>query len=317
MKFKKIKKFLPIIGIAIFIYLLIKLNIFSVFNEISNARIDFLMIALVFVFVSILTETSKWFIIARYQKIKVPFLEAVKINLISSFYGFVTPSKVGSVMRSEYLKKYQKSSLGKGLSNFVLDKVLDLCSLCLLVAFFSFIFREIFSANIFYYAIVLFFVGIIGFLIFTNEGLSKKILKVIYKKLIPAKLKEKAKDGFYSFYEDMPKKRYFPLFFLINVANWIVIFSISFFVGRAIGIEVPFFYFLAILPVGTLIAQIPITISGLGVREITLIGLFGLFGVEATKVFSMSIISLFLAGIIPAIIAILFVIKKKINVQKK
>jgi len=307
----KIKKFLPFIGIAIFVYLLIKLDVSKVFIDLKNARIDFLIIALFFVIANILTETLKWFIIARYQKIDVPFLEAIKINLIGSFYGFVTPSKVGSVMRSEYLKKYTNNKLGKGISNFVLDKTLDLCSIFILVAVFSFIFKEIFSVSIFYYSIILLIILSLGFFIFIKKERSKKILRIIYKKLIPERLKEKARHGFNSFYEDMPKKRYFSLFFLVNIINWIVSYSILFFVGRAIGIEVSFFYFLAILPIATLIAQIPITVSGLGIREITLIGLFGLFGIEAAIVFSMSIIGLFIGGIIPALIGFIFSLTNK------
>lgn len=75
-----------------------------------------------------------------------------------------------------------------------------------------------------------------------------------------------------------------------------------FFSGLSIGINVPFFYYLAILPIATLVAQIPITINGLGTREVTIIGLFGILGIEATKVFSMSIIGLFIGSIIPAMI---------------
>ena len=44
----KIKKYLPIIGIAIFIYLLFKLDIASVFNEIKNANPSFILMTVFF-----------------------------------------------------------------------------------------------------------------------------------------------------------------------------------------------------------------------------------------------------------------------------
>ena len=100
------KKYLPIIGIALFIYILIRINVFDVINEIKNADLFFLFIALVFVFIAMIIQTFKWFAIAVFQDIKVPFLEAFKINLIGNFYGLVTPSKIGTVIRAEYLKKY-------------------------------------------------------------------------------------------------------------------------------------------------------------------------------------------------------------------
>lgn len=311
----KLKNYLPIIGIIIFIYLLIKLDISRVFNEVANVKIDLLFIAFFFCFISILMETLKWVVIARYQKINIPFFEAVKINLISSFYGFITPAKVGNVIRVNYLKKYSDNNLGKGIGNFILDRMLDLCSLFFLVAVFSFVFKEIFPITFFWYALILLFVSSFFLLIALNKKISRWMLLKIERfvgGLMSEKFKERAKDNFYSFYEDLPKKRYIILFFLINLANWIVAYSVMWFVGLAVGIDISFFYFLAILPIGTLVAQIPITISGLGTREVTIIGLFGLFGVDATKVFSMSIIALFIGSILPAILGFLLsLINKK------
>ena len=82
-----------------------------------------------------------------------------------------------------------------------------------------------------------------------------------------------------------------------------------FLVSVGVGIDIPIVYFFAIFPIGTIISLIPISINGLGTREAVLISLFGLFGVSAAKVFSMSIICLFITGILPAIPAIWLVFK--------
>ncbi|MFH1608149.1 MAG: lysylphosphatidylglycerol synthase transmembrane domain-containing protein [archaeon] len=305
----KIKKYFPVIGIAIFLYILFKLDISTVIREISNAKISYLLIAVFFILVSLVTQTLKWFVIAKVQKIEVPFIEAVKINLISIFYGSVTPSRIGGAIRAEYLKKYNHSGLGKGIGNFTLDKVLDLCSLVFLVVIFSFVFRGIIPGTYLQYSIMLLALLVGLLIIFSDRKRSRILLGIIYRKLVPDKLKYKLKMGFDSFYEDMPKKRYFPLFFLLNLFNWVVLFATTFFVGRSLGIDISFFYFLAIMPIATLVAQIPITIAGLGTREITLIYLFKLFSIEPTKVFSMSLIAMFL-WFIPSFMGIFLVIKK-------
>jgi hypothetical protein len=107
----------------------------------------------------------------------------------------------------------------------------------------------------------------------------------------------------------MPEKRYFVLFFFFSIINWIVLYSILYFIGLAIGINISFFYFLLFMPIVTIIGQIPITINGLGTKEAAMISLFGLLGVSATKIFSMSLINLVLNGIIPAIIGMLLTLK--------
>ena len=68
---------------------------------------------------------------------------------------------------------------------------------------------------------------------------------------------------------------------------------------------------MAILPLGTLVSMIPISIGGLGTREVTLISLFALFNVSSTKVFSMSVINYFIVGVIPSIIALFLIWKDK------
>lgn len=313
----KIKKYLPIIGILIFTYLLIKLDVTEIIKEIANVDIFFLLVALFISIISILTETMKWFVVARSQKIKVPFFEAVGINLIGSFYGFITPSKVGNIIRAEYLKKYSNDKRGKGISNFVLDKVLDICSLVLLVIVFSFVSLKFLSANYLYFSIVGLVFLLACLFIFMDRERSKKILKVFYK-LVPKKLRERVKNGFYSFYEDMPKKRFLSFFFFVYIINWIVAYLVMFFIGKAVGINnVPFVYFLAILPIATLVAQIPVTISGLGTRELTTISLFGLLGVEATKVFSMSVIGLVIGALLPAIIGFFISLVSNKNKKRK
>lgn len=308
----KLKKYLPIIGILIFVYILFRLDVLNVWKEILEIKTTYLLLALFFVFASFFTETLKWFAIAKTQMTNVPFFDAFKINLITMFYGFITPSRIGGVIRAEYLKKYNQN-FGKGASNYVLDKVLDLCSVIFLAIVFSFVFKDIIPINFFYYAILI-FILLVGLLIFfIDKKRSKSILRIFYKKLVPEKIKEKAKNGFNSFYEDMPRKRFFLLFFILNLLNWITLYFISFFVGLSLGMNVPFFYFLAILPIATLIGQLPITISGLGTREATLISLFGLLGVEATKVFSMSLISLVVSGIIPTLIGSFLIFKYKMD----
>jgi uncharacterized membrane protein YbhN (UPF0104 family) len=68
---------------------------------------------------------------------------------------------------------------------------------------------------------------------------------------------------------------------------------------------------LVILPVATLVAQIPITINGLGTRELTMISLFGLFGIDAVTVFSMSLLGIIITNIIPSLIAMIFIYQKE------
>jgi uncharacterized protein (TIRG00374 family) len=193
---------------------------------------------------------------------------------------------------------------------------MDLSSLFFMAIVLGFVFKDLFGLESMNYLIILFAVMIFLLLFFYKKERSKIILKVIYRKLVPHRMKSKAKATFHSFYEDLPKKKFLLIIFLLNLINWIVNYSVIYFVGLSLGINLNFIYFLAILPLATLVAQIPITISGLGTREITMIGLFGIFGVEAVSVFSMSILAILLTNILPAFIALILIFKNKNEVYE-
>lgn len=315
MNWKIIKKFLPVIGIGLFIYLLIKLDITKIFQVIKNLNFFYILIALFITGIFLVTQTLKWSFIAKKQKINIPFWTAFKINLISDFYGFVTPSKIGSVMRVSYLKKYGADT-GKGVGNFVIDKVLDLSSLFILTFIFGFIFyREaissVFSPLSLGIIIGIFLIIICLSLFFYRKENSKPIARIFYNIFIPKKLREKGKVMFNSFYEDIPTLGFLFFVFIINLINWMINYALVYFVGLSLGINIGFIPFLIILPITTLIAQIPITINGLGTRELAMISMFGLFGVEAVKVFSMSLLGMIISNIIPALIAMIFVCRRE------
>ena len=80
----KVQKYLPIIGIAIFLFIILKLDLSSIIEEVSNANVNYLLIAAFFLFLSTISQTLKWFTIAKYQGIEVPFLKSYKINMINA-----------------------------------------------------------------------------------------------------------------------------------------------------------------------------------------------------------------------------------------
>ncbi|NQU35186.1 MAG: flippase-like domain-containing protein, partial [Bacteroidetes bacterium] len=197
-----IKKWLPLIGILLFVYILIKLDLMEVVKEIRNVDMMFIFIALIFIVIMFFIQTFKWFTIAVFQDIKMPFLEAVKITLITNFYGFITPSKLGTVVRAEYLKKYT-GNIGKGLCNFTLDKMLDIASIIFLAILFSFMFKDKLNLPIGFF-VLFFLVFVLILLFFVGKNRSKFVLRFFYKRLVPENMKCKAKITFDSFYDHMP-----------------------------------------------------------------------------------------------------------------
>lgn len=83
---------------------------------------------------------------------------------------------------------------------------------------------------------------------------------------------------------------------------------VDYFIARSLGIEIPLLYFFALIPVITVIAAIPVTFAGLGVREASYVGLFGLAGVSRAESLAVAVISMTLVVVIAVTGALLYMI---------
>ncbi|MEN9626475.1 MAG: hypothetical protein RL557_803 [archaeon] len=305
------KQVLPIIGIALFIFIIIKIDFFNIINEMKQVNWFFILLAIITILVMFFIQTYKWYAIALLQDIPIPFMKAFEINMISNFYGFVTPSKAGGIIRAEYLRVYtDNKNIGKGLFNFTMDKIFDFTAVIFLTIVFSFVFKDTLQLPIGLF-VMLFLAFMLVILFFINKERSRFVLKFFYKRFIPKKYQDQAKITFENFYEHIPSIRYFIPLFILNVISWGLVYLIMYCIGLSLGIPLSFVYYLAILPLGTLVSILPISISGLGTREAVLISLFGLFGVAAAKTFTMSLINIIIVGIIPSVIGIWLVLREK------
>ena len=80
--------------------------------------------------------------------------------------------------------------------------------------------------------------------------------------------------------------------------------------GAAVGLDVGLRYFVGFQPVAAIIAALPISVGGLGVREGVLVELFGGIGVEESLAFATSILG-YAAGILASLLGgIAFVVRR-------
>jgi hypothetical protein len=142
----------------------------------------------------------------------------------------------------------------------------------------------------------------LGFLYFYNKKRTERFLSMLIGSLIPAKVKGVVRESFDSFFDSLPRKRKLAIPLMITIPIWILIFSQYYVIARSLNITINYFLVICIVPVATVIGLIPVTISGIGTREATLVSLFFLFGISPEEIMSMSIINLLCVAYIPAFI---------------
>ncbi len=298
---RRLKSFLPLIGIILFIYILKEVGLDNLYRALSGMNMLLLILSLSIFIPRVLISTYKWKMIAEKQDINVKFLKMVKINLIGLFYGTVTPLWLGDWVRIFYLKEESSCPLGRCASNVIIDQLIEFFSLFVLSIFGSFILLKKFPSL--FFMVFLFFIFLLAVAIFFMEKKrSKRILGVIYKYIIPSRLKEFMANEFQYFYENIPPLSYLIKPLVVEIFSYLLFFTQIYIVALSLSLSIPYIHFVLIYPISSLIGMIPITISGFGTREGALINLLSIYGVAKENAVALSITGYFITIFIPAMI---------------
>jgi hypothetical protein len=109
---------------------------------------------------------------------------------------------------------------------------------------------------------------------FVKKERGEKLFYTLIKYLIPKNLKNHFTRFVDSFYADFPRIKKLILPTVLGSLTWIIIFSQEYLFVIALGLDIPYLYFLLLFPIANTVGFIPITVAGLGTREITSIFLF-------------------------------------------
>ena len=288
--FRKLKPFLPLIGIILFFYLLYTLDINQIITAILSIPPSYLLVSAVLTIPILFIRTYAWTLILKEHHIRLRFFQAMKIYLIGYFYGSITPGYLGQLMRIPYMKEKTNEPYGKLFVNSVLETTIHTLSLYALMLIGAFL---IVGTQPFLFIVVALwlFVVIIVFWYFTRKERGEKIFFALIRYLTPKQMKPDLNRFVTTFYHDFPKIRKLILPFLIGIITWVIAFTQQYLIVLALGLTIPYLYFLLLFPIANTAGFIPITFAGLGVREFTAIFLFStLFHITGEKVFVFTLV---------------------------
>ena len=301
-KIMNIRKLLPAIGIVILIYILITIDIETIISDFSSIKPMYLILSFLSLFPILLMTNFEWQLILKKQKINVSYTYSLKNILIGYFYGFITPGGLGGYTRILYLKDESGEPLQKCVSNILILNTIDYISLLLLGIIGGILVSSKFP-HFFILIGILFVIVIALFLLFLlkKETFERFIKKMVQYRIFNS-LREKSGPSLDSFYIDMPHPRDLLVPFILSIFGWILCFSELYLISKLFSIEVPFVYFILIIAIGSVVASLPITIYGLGTREITMISLFSIFNVAPEKIVSLSLFWFVIIWLFPSLL---------------
>jgi len=295
--FKQAKKFLPLIGIAIFVYIVYNLDIEKIIVVFLSINPIFIICSLTLTIPRLIIRNTAWQIIQKEQKITISFFQSLKIFLIGYFYGSITPGYIGQLMRVPYMKEKTGAPYGKLFVNSLMETIIHTLSLYGMMLIGALLVMGVLPELLYISGTWVVLLAIILFY-FVKRERGEKLFRLLIQYLIPKKLKTNLYRFVDTFYTDFPEIKKLLLPLILGIFTWIIIFSQEYIIVLALGIDIPYLYFLLLFPIANVVGFIPITFAGLGTRELTAIFLFStLFGVVEEEVFVFTILGFVITDI--------------------
>lgn len=302
---KKWHRYFALIGIAVFVYILSRIDFKSFLSLLSQANYSFFGLLPFSIFLVFLIQTLKWRLLLKIQGLDYDFWYLFKVHIVSEYYGLLTPGRVGYFIKISYLDK----PFGEASASVIVDKILDFFCLMVFSIAGSFLLAGRFP-NFITQISLLVFVFVVLVLFFYSKARAK-FLFGFFKKITPAKFHNPLKTIFHNFYDNLPSRRKLLVPLLLTFFVWFLIYSQTYLIAQAFNIKISFWYFIFCFPIATIIGLIPITISGLGTREAALILLFSQFNIPIESIVVLSISSLILVSYLPAVFGAFLSLKLK------
>jgi len=293
---------------GIFYYLFLKIPVTSVIaaftgvNLLHIAFVFFLQIAMLCV------NATQLKILTERQKMGFSLFKLIKINFISRFYGLLLPGELSAGL----VKWYKLSKLGgmraEAVACIIFSRVVN--TLCLAVLGITFFLIEM-PYNSIPIAISLIaglILSVILYLCIVSARISQGVRNLINKpssRKIPGIFQEKTAKVWNSIesFQGIPPSSLRRILFLSILFHLGGIFSV-YLIMRALNVDISVVSIVWIRAAVVFLQMLPISISGLGVREgafVFLLGGYGVGGADAMAVsfliFGITIIFGFLGGV--------------------
>lgn len=262
------------ISILLYYYIFSSLGIKNITENLSGLKPMFFVAAILVFTTSNFLGALQWKWLLDAQQIVIGYLKSLNLYFIGLFFNNILPGSLGG----DIVKVYSISRLERkgreGLAATFVDRfagffVLSLFSVCSSIYLLSspIIAGGGMRRSMSLYVLIVFAVFLMSLVFLFSRRVSTFIYEVILARLNPFGLRDKIREihGFFHLYRDNGALAFRVLAVSILIQGFRVF--VHYLCARAIGFDIDFIYFLLFVPLIAMVAAVPISFGGLGVRE--------------------------------------------------
>jgi uncharacterized protein (TIRG00374 family) len=311
---KKLLFFLKLVfGLSLLVYLVFfKANPKEIVEVLKRAYFPYIIFAFSLHSIGILISAARWKLLLKNQSSKYSILDLSKSYLVSCFFNHFLPTRFGGdIVRISDTKKIEK-----GVSASTAIVVIERMSGIIVLLFFASI-SSVIKINFVQESLIILvalFAGVIGIALFL---ILWKVLplgffnKFKFRRNSLNKLFIKLNEFLFVIKNSLKQKRLMKRVFLLSFLLQLNVIIHYYFIGISIGVNIPFFDYFFTIPILLLALSIPISINGIGIRELVLIKFFVFYSFSPEYAISFSFLDMIFNLILGIVGGIIYISRKK------
>ncbi len=296
------------VSVLLLVFLLKKIGLENFLNHLAQAQPGWILAGIASFLVSNFLGSLQWYLLMKRSGMRLPYGETLKFYFIGLFFNnFFLSNLGGDVFRIYYASRSTEQTAG-AISTVFLDRFIGFTMLTFLSLIGGLlILQENYLRTILPVLFVTLFFWFLIFLVFFKRSLARRFYPVI-SWLFSDSIVQKMVDLYEVIHQFRNAKLY--LLGLMGISLFVQFFrvGIHYFAGLALGVHVGIQFFMLFVPLIALLASLPISIGGLGVREQSGVVLFARLGLSAGITASMEFLAylMTITGSLPGAVLFLF-----------
>ena len=275
-----------LVSLSLLVLLLKSIGAEGTFEVIAQGSPLYLLAAFAVYLLGVVVRAYRWQVWLQAQGISLPLHKLTALYFVGAFFTLFLPTGVGgdAVRMVEVAKGSDRKALTA--STVLVDRasgLLVLLAIALVSLPFSY---RLVTPEVVTAIVVLNGLGCGAMLLLLEQSATDALARHVPP--LAWLLKRKPVEAIY-----LSLKRYDGLSLvktsLVSLLFNALLILTNILVGRAVGVEVPLGYFLLFVPIISFLLALPISVSGLGIREGGYVFLFGQAGVSSPMALSMSL----------------------------
>jgi len=282
-----VKMLVSVILLAVIFH---QFNVSEIMGNMFRANVSLLIAGIVVFVLSGIIGGYKWWLLLRFHGMPLDVRGTVSRYFMGLFFNYLLPGFIGGDVIRVYKTAVVSGRATPSFSSTLADRVSGLFVM-VLFSLGAYAIMPRGSADSALPVAVLMFSILVAFIcLFVFRTVGELVMRV-FSRFLPDGITEKIDAVYEEMHVLMKSPPTLLWVFLLSCAVQVARIGVHYFCGRAVGIELGFLYFALFVPLVEIVASMPVSFAGLGVRESMAVLLFAFAGVPEESVVSYTLLA--------------------------